>query len=289
LITADKVAAAGRLIRRGATFSLGAPIIGDCVQGSPRLRMQPVHMMTMVPGDLQLRDGAGFADDVIMMPLQSGTQWDGLAHCFYDGQMYNGYPSTNITAFGRAMRLGIDRIGDGVVGRGVLLDIAAEKGVEYLPAGCAIGPRDLAAAEERQGVRVGAGDILLVRTGWRRKLASATRRPGPAVEVDSTRLLLAPEPGLSQESCAWLHERNVAAVASDNHALEVIPVEDARATLPVHCILIRDMGMTLGELFDLETLAADCAADGVSEFFFAAPPIKVTRGLGSPINPIAIK
>ena len=100
---------------------------------------------------------------------------------------------------------------------------------------------------------------------------------------------MAGEPGLGQDCCDWLHEREVAAVASDNWAIEVLPGEDPNATLQVHMVLIRDMGMTLGEILDLEELAADCAADGVYEFFFCAPPLKVTQGVGSPINPLAIK
>ena len=81
----------------------------------------------------------------------------------------------------------------------------------------------------------------------------------------------------------------MAAVCSDNYAIEVIPNEDPKVMMPVHMILIRDMGMTLGEIFDLEELAADCAQDGVWEFFFTAPPLKVSRAVGSPINPLAIK
>jgi kynurenine formamidase len=100
---------------------------------------------------------------------------------------------------------------------------------------------------------------------------------------------MAGEPGLGQDCCEWLHARDVAAVCSDNWAIEVLPGEDPNAVFNVHMVLIRDMGMTLGEILDLEELAADCAADGVWEFFFCAPPLKVTKGVGSPINPLAIK
>jgi kynurenine formamidase len=94
---------------------------------------------------------------------------------------------------------------------------------------------------------------------------------------------------LGQACCAWLRERDVAAVCSDNWAIEVLPGETPDCVFNVHMVLIRDMGMSLGEILDFEELAADCADDGVWEFFFCAPPIKFTRGVGSPINPLAIK
>jgi kynurenine formamidase len=97
------------------------------------------------------------------------------------------------------------------------------------------------------------------------------------------------EPGLGLACCAWLKERDVAVVASDNWAIEVLPGEIDEELLPVHMVLIRDMGMTLGEILDLEELADDCASAGVYEFLLTAPPIKFTNAVGSPINPLAIK
>ena len=162
----------------------------------------------------------------------------------------------------------------------MLLDIAALKGVPWLEGGTAITPDDLDAAIERQGgVDVGPGDILLFRTGWRRFF----------VEHDDRAAWNASEPGLNLACCAWLRERDVAAVCSDNHAIEVYPGEDPGVLMPVHLVLIRDMGVSLGEMFDLEALADDCAADGVWEFFFSAPVLKVSRAVGSPINPLAVK
>jgi kynurenine formamidase len=286
-ITPVRLVDAGRLIRTGKMFSLGIPIEGGGCAGGGTRRADPVHLMSLMPHDRQFIDGAQFADDYVAMPVQCGTQWDGLAHCAYDGLMYNGVPISVVSASGCAARLGIEHIACGIAGRGVLLDVAALANVDCLPAGHVVTSADLEAAERREGVRVGPGDILLVRTGMRRKM----RAPVRARTVDRERhgWLLDPEPGLSQDCCAWLHAREVAAVASDNYALEVIPVEDRRATLPVHCILIRDMGMSVGELFDLEALTEDSAIDGVWEFFFAAPPLHIAHALGSPINPLAIK
>jgi kynurenine formamidase len=293
-ITADRLAAAARLIRKGRTFSLALPLgAGATAHGeSRRRRPAPVHLMSLLPGDLQLRDGVAFADDVMIMPLQSGTQWDALAHCLYDGQMYNGYSAACITASDGAARLGIERIGAGVAGRGVLLDIARLRGADCLAPGLAVTPEELEEAERRQGVRASTGDILLVRTGWPRRFEAAAQTGWPlesTVDVRGGGIPLAPEAGLSLACCEWLHDREIAAVASDNYAIEVIPAEDARSILPLHCVLIRDMGMTLGECFDLEELARDCVTDGVWEFFLTAPPLKIRHGAGSPINPLAIK
>ena len=162
----------------------------------------------------------------------------------------------------------------------MLLDIAGLVGVEWLEAGFAIQPSHLEAAMERQGgVEVGPGDILVVRTGWRRYWLAER----------NAKSFQGRQPGLGLACCAWMHARDVAAVASDNTAVEVAPYEQKGMMLPLHAILIRDMGMTLGEMFDLEELTADCEADGVWDFFLCAPPLKVKGGVGSPLNPLAIK
>lgn len=277
LITPDKLVAAGQLIRKGKVFDLGIPF-DDAGPQPGGGRINPVHLMSQT-GDTQLFPGGfKYADDYIFMPLQGASQWDSLAHVYYDDQIYNGYPAKEVTVTG-AYHDAIDKIGKGVAGRGVLLDIARLKGVEWMQAGEVISPSDLEAAEAAQGVRVGSGDILLFRTGWRKKFTT---------EKSPTEFM-AGEPGIGQDCCEWLHQREVAAICSDNWAIEVLPGEDPNALLQVHCVLIRDMGMTLGEILDFEELAADCAADNVWEFFFSAPPLKVTRGVGSPINPLAIK
>ena len=116
-----------------------------------------------------------YADDYVFMPLQAASQWDGLAHVFYDDQLYNGFPSSDVGPHG-ALHCSIDKMAKGIVGRGVLLDIARLKGVDWLQAGEVITPDDLDAAAERQGVEVGAGDILFFRTGWRTKFKHGGRR-----------------------------------------------------------------------------------------------------------------
>ncbi|MEZ5259059.1 MAG: cyclase family protein [Ilumatobacteraceae bacterium] len=118
------------------------------------------------------------------------------------------------------------------------------------------------------GVTVGSGDILFFRTGWRTKFKQGA---DPVAFMEG-------EPGIGLDCCEWLHEREVAVIASDNWAIEVLPGEVETEVLPVHMVLIRDAGMTLGEILDLDELAEDCASDGVYEFLTTAPPIKFTNG-----------
>ncbi|WP_030620579.1 cyclase family protein [Streptomyces sclerotialus] len=278
LITPEKVVAAAGAIRTGKVFDLGIPLDADGPQ-TGEFRSNPRRFMSRTGQERELPGGGHGADDWVMMPLQAGTQWDALSHMYYDDHLYNGYPAAeHLNALG-ASRNAIQHQAKGIAGRGVLLDIARLKGVDRLAAGAAITPDDLDAACAEQGVTVGAGDVLLVRTGWWSVFAA---------DGDRERFM-ADEPGLSLECARWLHERDVAAVAADNWALEVLPAQQEGLTLPLHLVLLRDMGMTIGEMFDLDELAADCAADSVYQFFFTAPPLKFTGAVGSPLNPLAIK
>jgi kynurenine formamidase len=278
LITPECLVAASQLVRRGEIFDLGIPFDGNGPQPGGG-RINPVRLMSETGADQGDFPGAfHYADDFVFMPLQSASQWDGLAHVFYDDQLYNGFPSSDVSPHG-AKHCSIDKMAKGIVGRGVLLDIARLKGVDWMQEGEVITPDDLDAAAARQGVEVGSGDILLFRTGWRRKFLTDGDAAG----------FMAGEPGLGLDCCEWLHDKEVAVVASDNWAIEVLPGEIETELLPVHMVLIRDMGMTLGEILDLEELSADCEEDGVWEFLLTAPPIKFTAAVGSPINPLAIK
>jgi kynurenine formamidase len=278
-ITAEVVRRAAACVRRGQVFSLGLTFGAEGPQIGQGGRVNPLHLMSAVAGAIGPDpDGFRYADDVIVMPLQCATQWDSLAHVHYGGFLYNGFPAGSITPAG-AGRNAIDKIGTGVVSRGVLLDVARVAGVDRLPPGRVITPADLEAAERAQAVRVETGDVLLIRTGHLN-----------VFKVDGDRVgYMRQMPGLGIACVEWLHARQLAAVASDTNAVEVIPFEDPATPLPVHLLCIRDMGLTLGEMFDLEDLAVDCARDGVWEFLFSAPPLKVTGGVGSPLNPLAVK
>src|SRR5262245_43798373 len=279
-VTPDVVRRAAACVRRGAVFSLALPLGAEGPQIGQGGRVNPLHVMTATDGRLSAApDGPRYADDFIVMPLQCATQWDSLAHVHYGGHLYNGFPAATVTAAGAAHDAIDKAASGGIVSRGVLLDLARARGVERLRPGEVVTPADLEAAERAQGVRVESGDVLLVRTGH---LAVFTR--------DGDRVgYMRQMPGLGIACVEWLYARQVAAVASDTSAVEVIPFEDPAVPLPVHALGIRDMGLTLGEMFVLDELAADCAADGVWTCLLSAPPLRVTGGVGSPVNPLAVK
>jgi kynurenine formamidase len=286
-ITPEAIAGACRLVTSGKVFALGIPLQRQGPQSGTRQRFNPIHTMFRDGGD-QPKDAAavaemqgyGGSDDWIVMPLQCVTQWDSLAHVFYEGKMYNGLDATLVTSSGAA-RNSIDKTKDKIVGRGVLLDVARYKGARALAPGYAITVEDLeATAAAQKKVQVQRGDILLIRTGHMSRYLD---------KGDWRHFDLDESPGVSVHTAPWMHARQIAAVASDNYAVEVRPSELPPFRSPFHICAIPNMGLTLGEIFFLEELAADCAADGRYTFLLVAPPLPVTGGVGTPINPYALK
>ncbi|MGQ4512955.1 cyclase family protein [Streptomyces sp. DW26H14] len=279
LLTDETRRAASRLIRTGRIVDLGMPFGDEGPQTGANGRFNPIHRMTQLPTDGATPSGQIVSDDMVVMPLQCATQWDSLAHVGYDGLLYNGTPASAVTATAGASRNSADQVVGRLIGRGVLLDIARLKGVPSLGASEEITAGDLDSAVRAQGVEVRSGDILLVRTGWYRYFLD----PSLGVPYVSDAV-----PGLGVSCCEWLHERQVAAVAADNQAVEVKPSVERGAGLPVHMVLIRDLGMTLGEMFDLEELSEVCASEGRWDFFFSGLGLKISRSVGSPVSPLAI-
>jgi kynurenine formamidase len=283
LLTAERVAAAAGLVRTGKRFSLALPI-GLPTPGG--YRAEPAHLYRMAAGDSVLGGGRGGArypvsDDYVFMALQASTQLDGFGHVGGDAMLYNGYWAGLVTATGGARRLGVHHLARGLVGRAVLLDVARHLGVERLEPGQPVGPDELDGAARAQEVAIDPGDILLVRTGhlgWKQGLAP-----------DDADWSSRHEPGISTRAIPWLHEHDVAMVATDTAACSVVPPEPGDDFLTWHVAALRDLGLLVGELFDLDELAADCAADGVSEGFFVAAPLPVVGASGSPLNPIVVK
>ena len=278
-ITPEKLVRSAQLARTGKSFDLGIPFdkYGPFPPGG--WRINPVHVMTLLPSDsAYAKDGQIAADDMIVMGLPSSTQWDGLAHVGYDGFFYNNVPAAAVNNFTGASRNSIAKVAAKLISRGVLLDIARLKGVDVLPDSYEITEADVLAAEGRQGVRVEPGDILLLRTGWHKYFLEGDRQrytgntPGPGLDI-----------------CRWIHDREIAALALDQANGEAWPSPIPNAIIPFHQVAIRDIGLTLGEMFDFEELAADCEQDGVWEFFFIGTGLKVTGGVGSPLNPVALK
>jgi len=282
-ITPERVLESCRLPRSGRVLSCALPFDQNGPQSGGGGRHNPIHTMLVDGGDAlsgaqQLPGGFCYADDAVTMPLQCGTQWDSLAHVFYDGKMYNDRDVSLISSRGAAAN-SIDRIKDGVVGRGVLLDLPRFRKIPWLEDGERILPQDLDACAEAFGVTIESGDILLVRTG------KLTRH----LEQESWQGYLGPTPGLSIHCARWLYERELAAVASDTFCVEVLPSETPDCVMPLHMISLRNTGLLLGEIFALDGLAEACAEDGNYAFLFTAPPLPVTGAVGSPINPLAIK
>jgi kynurenine formamidase len=278
LITPEAVARGAACVKRGRTFSLAIPLSLDGPQlGFIPGRINPLRTMVAINRPLT-GDPDQFcsSDDIVVMALQAATHWDSLAHVSYAGRLYNGFPAASITDRGAA-HCGIDKIA-AIVGRGVLLDAARALGVERLEPGYALTADDLDAAEERARLKVIPGDIVLLRTGQITHLKAGDKM-GYAY----------PNPGPSLQTVEWFRNHDVAALATDSLTFEVYPSERADLPLPVHLLHLVEMGMTQGQNFDLEELAADCADDGVHEFLLEASPQPFVGGLGTPVNPVAVK
>jgi kynurenine formamidase len=227
----------------------------------------------------QDQGGLRYADDMVSLPLQCGTQWDALGHIFYDDKMWNGYDARLVDSNG-AQKNGIHMVKDRMVGRGVLLDVARHVGKPYLEDGTAITNEDLDACAKAQGVEIKRGDFVIVRTGQMEQRLDCGEWGGYAG---------GDAPGLAFETAEWIHQKQIAAICTDTWGCEVRPNETKDASQPWHWVVIPMIGITMGEIFYLRDLAADCAEDKVYEFMFFAPPLQVTGAVGSPINPQAIK
>jgi kynurenine formamidase len=280
-ITPEVTAAATRLVRRGASVSLAIPM-DDTGPWEPRNvagRFNPIHRMTRYRGDNAAGQAWGHfcsSDDMIIMGMQSSTQFDALAHLWYDDLLYNGYPADEaVTAWG-ARRNSIQNLVRGVVTRGILADVAQHRNLPVLEAGTSIGPGELDEVLGAAGVRPRRGDVLLVRTG----------RVGAQQRGET---VTGPDPGLNFSCLPWLAAHKIAAVCSDNAAVESMADTGDNPRLPFHMVALRDMGLLLGELFALDDLAHECRIDGVAEFLFVAAPLNVPGAVGSPLNPLAIR
>ncbi|WP_438941844.1 cyclase family protein [Naasia lichenicola] len=284
---AKRIEAAG-LVREGRVVSLSLAFNTDGPQKGWRRRVNPIHTMTDTGSDAELGNqgfphGIGGADDYITMPLQSSTQWDGLGHIFDHGKAWNGRRAgTTVTSDGDLVT-GIEHAADVIVSRGVLLDVgrflAPETG--ELPNGYGVTAADLDACIAAQGTSstVGRGDIVVVRTG---RLARA-RRDGWDDYAGGEAA------GISLTAAGWIHRTEIAAIATDTWGFEVRPNEfDVPSFQPLHQVAIPNMGLTIGEMWDLDELAVACAELGRFDFLLSAPPLPITGAVGSPVNPVAI-
>jgi kynurenine formamidase len=273
-LTPDRIAAAAGLVRRGTTITLSQPLPTEACIDVP----EPAdHHMTMLPEDHIGSGSLGFAKDYIGVDYHNDghSHVDAFCHVAFDGFLFGGAPETSVTAAG-AQSGTIELLKDGLVGRGVLLDVPRVRGVPWVEPGEHIFREDLEAAERSQGVEVGAGDILLVRTGHARRLAE--------LEPWDTQRAKA---GLHPTVAYFLADRRVAALGSDGNS-DTAPSTTEGVAFPIHVLALNAMGIHLFDYLQFEEVARHCEQAQRWEFLFAAAPLRVTGATGSPVNPTAI-
>jgi kynurenine formamidase len=273
-LTPDHVAAAAHLVRDGITVSLGLPLTTHESIATP---VPAQHHMTQLPhGDAE-PGGLHLAKDYVGLDYHSEghSHIDAFSHVAYDGALYDGAPASAVTPRG-ATSGAIDLLEDGLVGRGVLLDVPAVRGVPWLEPGDDVVTADLEAAERRQGVRVGTGDILLVRTGHPRRLAEL----GPWDTGEA-------KAGLDPRAATFLAEREVAALGSDGNN-DTAPSTTEGVAFPLHVLALNAMGVHLFDYLWFEDVLPHCRETDRWAFLFIAAPLRIAGGTGSPVNPIAV-
>jgi kynurenine formamidase len=270
----ERVAAAAELVRSGVTVSLSWPLNTRASLSNP----EPAdHHMTAY-GDGESQPGSTqVAKDYVGVDYHNDTHThiDALCHFGYEGSLYNGIPA-NAVSSGGATAVTIEVLSDGLVGRGVLLDVPRLHGRPWLEPGEHVFRHDLERAEADEGVRVEEGDILLVRTGHARRLSEL----GPWDTADA-------KSGLHPTAMRFLSERRVAALGCDGNS-DTAPSSTEGLAFPIHVLALTAMGLHLLDYLQLEELAAACERAARWEFFFVAAPLRIDLGTGSPLNPIAI-
>ena len=282
LMTPERVVDAASLIQSGKVFALNLPInIPD-----PPLftRGRHTHTVKKFPNTEFVLD-----DYLDNFYPQASSQWDALAHVKHPLLgAYNGIPENQITGRG-GMRLGIDNLARrGIAGRGVLADVAryydrVGKNIDFTKAE-SIPLADVQATLKESGVALRAGDVLLIRIGWTKFYVSASEE----VKAELARETVVPGIEASERTARWLWDNHLAAVASDSPALEALP-KSANEVDFLHFHMLVFFGMPIGEMWNLESLAQDCADDGRYEFFLTSAPLNIPGGVGSPPNALAIK
>lgn len=288
-LTTEQVLRGVREVVTGQTFTLQVPIGSPDVPADPVWpnRTSAVRTSTMDEGFFARGEapepggGHHYADDKIDMFLQGSTQYDALGHVWYDGKIYNGYDAS--TTIGSLQKASVYPIAErGVVGRGVLIDMARHRGKAALDRAETFSHHDLLEAAEEQGVHIEARDILVIRTGW---LARFYQLPIEEFYRDYS------EPGLtySPDLVAWFQRMEIPNLVTDLMASEASYYPGTEIEIPLHSALMRNLGVVFTETAWLDDLAEACAADGRWSFLYTAAPIKVVGASGAPVNPIAIR
>jgi kynurenine formamidase len=275
LLSPESVRTAAAAVTTGKVYSLGIPIQAT---GVPLLdyRGAPKRLTLFNESDdgyfafAGAPPGTGSHEDVLVLASHTTSHMDALIHAYSDHRHYNGVAASEMKTHTGAARLGIEKVG-AIVARGVLLDLPALRGVEWLEPGTIITPADLEACAELEQVTIGSGDVVLVRTGYLDFWFANQPDVGWM------------QPGIGLDAARWLAERDVVAIASDNAAVESIPF-DGNEYLAVHTELLVRRGIYLIEYLHLAEPAADACYTGL----FSVSPLKVTGATGSPVNPVFV-
>lgn len=276
-ITPEQVRNAAALVRLGRTVSLSLPLN---THAGPDDRRPAIHYMVTLYDVHSALGEPQFATDFMGSEChgESRTHLDALCHTAYKGKLYNGKPANSVTSNGSTIQ-DITTYANGIVGRGILLDIPRFRQVKWLEPGEAVSTEELEAAEKAQGVRLREGDILLFRTGHdRRRREIGPWNPGYNGEGKA---------GLDASAILLLHERKIAAFLPDGDG-ETVPSRVEGVAYPIHALQIAAMGLACADNLDLEGLANLCEGEGRWEFMATAAPLRLPRGTGSLLNPIAI-
>jgi kynurenine formamidase len=277
-LTPEHRALAARSVKSGVTISLAHDLAlsPNAEQPSPSLH----HMLASgdaleasgIPGYEATRDFVG--TDIHGLGT---THLDALCHMFVRGQMYNGGRPDEVPSTG-ATRNTVMTLADGIVGRGVLLDVPGALGQPYLAADHTVTPDELDAAERAQGVTVGSGDILLISTGRDARRSEASGQLNPFLKGLA---------GLHPDCLRWISEREVSVLCGDGIS-DLLPPRPGHWSFPVHQIGIVGMGLHLIDNVRLDKLLTYCREHGQYDFLFSAAPLRIPGGTGSPINPVAL-
>jgi len=268
LITPEKRRQAAQLVTSGVSISLSRNVITVKIGTSPAFEQRMVHT--------GLTPGAESSSDAYSVQYHGHTQThlDALCHFFYEGQMYNGFPQTDVTEKGAA-KLSVINVKNGIFTRGVIMDFPWLFGSKYLAGSRAIYPEDLEAWEKKTGVKIQSGDAVFIRTGrWARWDAEG--------EWD----MKAQAAGLNVTSMRWFKKRDIAVLGSDMVA-DVAPSGVEGVRMPVHLVAINAMGLIILDNCDLESVGEYATAHHRWDFLLTVAPLAVATGTGSPVNPTA--
>lgn len=273
-ITPEQVLGAVGEVRRGRTVSLEAPIESSAAADNPE---PAVHEMTSPTGDHADPAGLTFARDRLSINVHGNadSHLDALCHVIYRGRLYNGVPADTVGADGAA-ELSVENVRDGIVGRGVLLDIPRLRGVRWLEPGDHVTADELERAAEAQQVRVGQGDLLFVRVGHRRRRTEL----GPW-DAAQTRA------GLHPTAMEFVADHKIAVLGSDSNN-DTAPSVAQGVDFPVHVLALNAMGVYLLDYLQFADLVPLCEETGRWSFCCVIAPLRLPQGTGSPVNPIAI-